>query len=127
MDNYETDEWISDLFTDYYDPCPFNPIWTDGIDLNGLESDWFISCLNLGAKGVFINPPYSNPLPWIQKAIKFKKLNKSFPCIMLLKNDSSTRWYRELHEHGAHFLFPYGRLKYRSGKSAPFSSMLVIL
>ena len=126
-DNYETDKWIGDLFKEYYDPCPFNPIYTDGIDIDGLKCDWFLKCLEHNAKGIFINPPYSNPLPWVQKAIKHKKKYKGDNVVMLLKNDSSTFWYRELNEHGSHFLFPYGRLKYKTGKSAPFSSVLVIL
>jgi len=120
-DNYETDKWISDLFFDYYDPCPFNPIWTQGVDIDGLQSDWS------RYPKIFINPPYSNPMPWALKAIETKQKNPNHIIVMLLKNDSSTRYYRALHEHGSEFLFPYGRLKFRSGKSAPFSSVLVIL
>lgn len=126
-DNYQTDEWILKLFENYYDPCPYNSNYNPKLDLDGLSTNWNKFVIKWGHDGVFVNPPYSNPLPWVKKAILEKGKNPKMNIVMLLKNDSSTKYYRLLNEFGANFLFPYGRLKYQSGKSAPFSSVLVIL
>ncbi len=52
-DDYRTDQWILDLFPNFYDPCPYL----------GLEDDEVISGLNVNWNwadydGVFVNPPY---------------------------------------------------------------------
>ena len=116
-DNYQTDEWLMELFKYYYDPCPYKT------DLNLLNEDWSKHAFT----GVFVNPPYSNPLPWVEKAIQTKLDHPRLNVVMLLKHDSSTKWFRLLQESGAHFLFPYGRLRFRSKRAAPFPSVLVIL
>ena len=80
---------------------------------------------------IFINPPYSDPKPWVEKAIRTKESDQVFPdqIVMLLKHDSSTQWYRMLKEAGARFLMIEGRLRYRGSKSGPasFPSVLVVL
>ena len=58
-DKYETPDWIMNMFKDYYDPCPIAPFE------DGLEAVW---CARN-----YVNPPYSNPLPWILKAIEENK------------------------------------------------------
>ena len=112
-DNYATDEWIMKLFAGWHDPCPMASI----PKTDGLLIDW-------GDK-TFVNPPYSNPLPWVEKAIK--ESQKGNMIVMLLKVDTSTKWFMKLQEAGAKFLFINGRLKYNTGKSANFPSMIVIL
>jgi hypothetical protein len=114
-DNYQTDEWLLKLFDGWFDPCPLNPTWD--LALNGLEREWL--------SRTFVNPPYSNPLPWVQKAIEEHEKGKVIA--LLLKHDSSTRWYRLLHEAGAKFLMVQGRLKHQTNRSANFPSVLVIL
>jgi hypothetical protein len=116
-DDYPTDEWLMKLFEFYYDPCPLN------CDVDLLNEPWHKHAFS----GVYVNPPYSNPLPWVKKAIETKRNYPDLNVVMLLKHDSSTKWFRMLQEHGSHFLFPYGRLKFNTGKSAPFPSVLVIL
>lgn len=119
-DDYETDEWLMQVFEGWYDPCPICP--DDELIENGLNVLW----ARRGEK-VFVNPPYSNPLPWVKAAIEEKRLTPEMTIAMLLKHDSSTEWYRLLHEAGANFLMVNGRLKHRTGKSAAFPSLLVIL
>jgi len=74
---------------------------------------------------VFVNPPYSNPLPWILQGISENKKGKTI--VFLLKHDSSTKWYQALHEAGAHFMMIQGRLKHGTGKSASFPSVIAVL
>ena len=111
MDDYETDYWLMEVFEDWFDPCPLHA------DFCGLATPW--------PDKVFINPPYSDPKPWVEKAIDYSE--KGAKVVMLLKHDTSTEWYRMLHEHGSRFLMIQGRLKYCTGTSAPFPSVLVVV
>lgn len=112
-DNYKTDDWILKMFDGWFDPCPLNPDWT----YDGLKIQW--------PNRTFVNPPYSDPLPWVEKAIETSIQNRT--VALLLKHDSSTKWWRRLHEANAHFLPIIGRLKYGTPRAAAFASVLVIL
>lgn len=114
-DDYETDSWILKIFDGWFDPCTLSR--GEFREFDGLGSDW--------KNRTFVNPPYSNPLDWVEQAIKENKKGKTI--VLLLKHDSSTKWYRLLHEAGAHFLMVNGRLKHNTGKSANFPSVLVVL
>lgn len=122
MDNWGTPDWLMDVFSDWFDPCPFNPNPT----IDGLTLDW--------KDKTYVNPPYSNPLKWVEKAIEENKKGKTIA--MLLKHDSSTKWYAKLQEAKAHFFLLNGRLKFKgknynegTGKLSPanFPSIIVIL
>ena len=115
-DEYSTPSWIKDgLFAGWFDPCPLG----HGLaEKDGLNSEW-------AGDRIFVNPPYSRPLPWIEKAIMESKKGKT--VALLVKHDSSTRWWAKLHEAGAHFLPLLGRLHFNGGAAAPFPSVLVIL
>ena len=110
-DNWKTDDWIQDIFAGWFDPCPYDPAW----EIDGLKIDW-------PDQRVFINPPYSNVRPWIEKAIAHP-----YPVVLLLKHDSSTKWYSLLHEAGAKFLLVNGRLKHQTGAACSFPSMLAVI
>ena len=110
-DKWTTPEWLIDLFKGYYDPCPLNPIE------DGLNTNW--------KDYTYVNPPYSEPLKWVLKAIKENKKGKTI--VLLLKLDSSTRWYRELINANAHILLFNERLHYSDSNPAKFPSMLAIL
>jgi phage N-6-adenine-methyltransferase len=47
----------------------------------------------------FFNPPYSNPLPFVQQAIKWSQAG--YAVAGILNNDTSTKWYVELANHAA--------------------------
>ena len=111
-DDYPTDNWLMDLFKDWHDPCPLRS------QKDGLLEEW--------RERTFINPPYSNPKPFVLKAIRSNREYKN-TIVLLLKMDSSTAWFTALQEAGAQFLWVNKRLKFRTGKSAPFPSMLAIL
>ena len=56
------------------------------------------------------------------------KSKKGKIIVLLLKHDSSTEWYRLLHENGAPFVAFIGRLRFSdSSNSPPFPSVLAIL
>jgi len=115
-DVYATPSWIKDgLFKGWFDPCP---LAIGGVfKVDGLSQPW--------KDKTFVNPPYSKPLPWIEKAIAENKKGKTIA--LLVKHDSSTEWYRKLHEAGAEFLMVQGRLHFNGGEAAPFPSVIAIL
>jgi hypothetical protein len=114
-DEYATPDWIRQgMFADWYDPCPLSQ---GLVERDGLFSEW-------PSDKIFINPPYSKPLPWIERSIKEFKKGKT--VALLVKMDCSTQWFRLLVEAGAHFLPIMERLRF-NGKSAPFASVLAIL
>jgi hypothetical protein len=123
-DSWRTDQFILDLVGEAYDPCPYNPRFDNTRDEDGLHTDW-LAMSETYMQRVFVNPPYSNVMPWVKKAIKAR--NKGCVVVMLLKHDSSTRWYKLLHEHGAKFLPIYQRLYHSSKTQASFPSVLVVL
>ena len=112
-DQFPTDEWIMKVFNDWFDPCPLN----DNPVVDGLSISW--------KDKTYVNPPYSNPKPWVEKAIEENKQGKT--VVMLLKFDSTTKWFKLLAEHNAHIIHVGERLKHGGKYSAPFSSMLVVL
>ncbi len=116
-DNYQTDEWLFEIFERWFDPCPFNPDWEIDGSQDGLHISW--------PDRTFVNPPYSNPKVWVEKAIEENAQGKTI--VMLLKHDSSTEWYRLLHEAGARFLLVNKRLKHRTKHWCAFPSVLAVL
>lgn len=116
-DNWKTPDNIYNKlnleFNFNYDPCPLNP----NPDFDGLKTEW-------GTK-TFVNPPYSNVYPWIEKAISESKEGKII--VMLLKFDCSTRWFNDLvWPYSSHIrLVPY-RIHFNNLKAANFCSMICI-
>jgi phage N-6-adenine-methyltransferase len=115
-DECATPSWIKHgIFEGWYDPCPLS---YGLVERDGLNSDW-------PSDKIFINPPYSKPMPWIERAIAESKKGKTIA--LLVKHDSSTQWWAKLHEAVGHFLPFLGRLSFNSGKPAPFPLVLVLL
>lgn len=117
-DNRATPKWLKDIFEGYFDPCPLNP----KPEINGLELEW-------GEK-TFLNFPYSNPKPWIIKAIEESKKGKKI--VILMRFDPTTEYFRMLIENNAHIFYCGERLKFINPEetinySSPFPSILVIL
>ena len=124
-DKYATDDWIRKMYPAgyWYDPCPID--WQPDTHEDGLLIEWCREVWYDQYLGAFVNPPYSNPLPWVKKAIK--EAERGITVVLLLKHDSSTEWYRLLHEAGANFVMIGKRLKHNTGRSAAFPSVLAVL
>jgi len=114
-DNWRTPKWLMNIFGSWFDPCPSNPTF------DGLKIEW--------ESHTYVNPPYSNPLPWVKKAIDENEKGKT--VVMLLRVDCSTKWYKLLMEQHPHIAFFNERIKFETeegeANSPPFCSMLVIL
>ena len=118
-DSWATPQWLMKLFEGWFDPCPlnYNP------EVDGLNIEW--------KDRTYINPPYSSPLKWVEKAIE--ESNKGKTIAMLLKVDTSTKWFAKIYEAKANILWVNKRLKFRNPKGdnkesspAGFPSMIVI-
>lgn len=46
---------------------------------------------------IFVNPPYSDPLPFVQRAAELKKAGHL--VVMLLPADKTTEWYTIIQQH----------------------------
>lgn len=114
-DSHSTPEWVMDIFgsEDWYDPCPLD----DNPFNDGLRMNW--------KKKTYVNPPYSNVMPWVEKAIEER--DKGNLIVMLLNVDTSTKWFAKLIIAGAHFLWFAERLKFSGLGANPRPSMLVVL
>lgn len=61
-------------------------------DLPAYLSNW-----GCGSHSIFVNPPYSNPLPFVQRAAELMKAGHL--VVMLLPADKSTKWYGVIQQH----------------------------
>lgn len=109
-DSYATPKWLMDMFKEYYDPCPLNV----KPKFDGLSIEW--------KKYTYVNPPYSKPLDWVNKAIQ--EMQKGKFIVMLLRSDTSTKYFAKCMQYGE-VLFFGRRIKF-NGKTPYFASMLVI-
>ena len=111
-DSSPSPQWILDMFKDYFDPCPLN----DNPTFDGLAIPW--------QRYNYVNPPYSDKLPWIKKAITEQKLGNT--TVMLLPYVPDAVWYFDLIVPNAEILGFRGRLELDNGKHPRYGSMLVV-
>lgn len=60
-------------------------------ETDSLKQDWRASVPPLSSASGWLNPPYSNILPWIEKAQQEQKLG--FTTCFLVFSDSSSKWW----------------------------------
>lgn len=53
---------------------------------------------------VFMNPPYSNPLPFVERAIKGRNIERC-NVVILLNADTSTRWFSLIQQEADQIYF----------------------
>lgn len=93
------------------DPCPI------GGTENGLLREWRSPC--------FVNPPYSNIRPWMEKARLEAGAGKV--VVLLVPSRTCTKWWHDHAMKATEIRFIRGRLKFGGSKaSAPFPSCVVI-
>lgn len=79
------------------------------------------------ASTVWCNPPYSNPAPWIEKALSEVAKGNAQTVVMLLPSDTSTRWFLRGAESATSLLFLVPRIKFGGVSSSPrFGSALFV-
>ena len=111
-DSSPSPSWLLDLFNTFFDPCPLN----DKPEFDGLTIPW--KAYN------YVNPPYSDKIPWIKKAIEEMKVGNT--TVMLLPYVPDAVWYFDLIVPNAEILGFRGRLQLDNGKHPRYGSMLVV-
>ena len=103
---------LNEEFKFDFDPCPLQS------SIDGLSIEW--------GQSNFVNPPYSNIRPFLEKGIFESKKGKM--SVFLIPARTDTKWFHDLIYNKYEIRFIKGRLKFGEGKnSAPFPSMLVIV
>lgn len=86
---------------------------------DGLAKPWF--------GDVWLNPPYSDIVDWMEKAYKESKNDEVSSVTCLVPNRTSTRWFHDYAAHAEIYVVLRGRLEYIHTKgSAPFPSALFV-
>lgn len=107
-DDWATPDWLWGCFPNFYDPCPPN---SKGLrESDGLSDDWAAIVKSGNWTGLKLNPPHSNPLPWVTRGIRTAQMGVK--VIMLLRLDSTTQQHKALIEHGFHPFGAFERIKY---------------
>jgi len=86
---------------DCFDPCPVNPTF------DGLSISWHGE--------VFCNPPYSQIIFWVKKALQEKENPNVVSITMLLPNWTDREWFHMLTQFP--MTFTRGRLKFLDPKT----------
>lgn len=98
--------WLDSRFKFDIDGCAteennlsYHYIGKDGIAEDFLTFDPLdlIAVLEFCNFTIFVNPPYSNPLPFVERAAELKK--QGFLVAMLLPADKSTKWYQVIQDN----------------------------
>lgn len=94
--------------------CDFNINESD----NFLDDKWMHLHMIETGYLCWMNPPYSNPLPFVKQAIKWSQYG--FAVAGILNHDTSTRWFVELQKHAA-VLMPItgGRIAFLDADNKP--------
>lgn len=98
-------KWIKKNFHTSIDGCASNEnkthIFYVGLDHVNADFNNFFTVnrealmrLVVWQPRLFVNPPYSNPMPYVQKAIEL--MRDGVFVVMLLPADKSTKWFEEI-------------------------------
>jgi DNA N-6-adenine-methyltransferase (Dam). len=93
---------------------------------DALKENWHRPSSPRSYRSVYLNPPYSDPYPWVKKA--YEESRKGCTVVCLLPADISTKWFHEWVIGKAELRFIQGRISFDGAKKgAPkFGSMIAI-
>ena len=72
-------EWVRDTFGDYFDPCPFNPVFNKDKHTDGRTIDW--------GPVTYVNPPFSIGYQFLKKTYVETRNGNSKVVVFLGKLD----------------------------------------
>jgi phage N-6-adenine-methyltransferase len=81
---------------------------------DGLAKPWF--------GRVFLNPPYSKPAPWLEKAIAETSAGRADLVVALLPASTDTRWFHTLVKDRAEIRFIQGRVRFYGWQRTPITA-----
>lgn len=127
-EGWSSDDWatppeiVADLAARYgpfdLDPCARPetakaPIYFTPAD-NGLAMTWF--------GRVWLNPPYSDPGPWLKKAKESVQRGDCECVVALLPAATDTAWFHDYVLHDASLEFRRGRVRFLGWEGTPIGS-----
>ena len=83
-------------------------------DEDGLSKPWF--------GNVFVNPPYSDPRPWCERALRATSTSEARQVVMLLPAATDTAWFHEVVLPTAELHFLRRRVKFIGWRLTPIHS-----
>jgi phage N-6-adenine-methyltransferase len=126
--DYNTPRWLFDKLNKFYhfktDPAttkdnPLNCELYFTQTENGLEHEW--------QGPVFINPPYNNITPWVEKSIEYFNITTSTVVLLLPARTGNFLWQSLIFPKASLICFIRGRLCFSGhDNSAPFDSALIV-
>lgn len=89
-----------------------------GVEKNGLVQPWApYTC--------WCNPPYSKPLPWVEKAVM--EAANGARVVMLLPVDTSTKWFKRCFASASEIIFLQPRVRFQGAPGSPrWANMVVV-
>jgi phage N-6-adenine-methyltransferase len=125
---WSSDEWstpqdVVDVLSGWFGPFDLDPccrpetakapaFFAKGDD--GLTQPWH--------GRVWVNPPYSDPRPWIEKAIQTVESGEARRVVMLLPCSTDTAWFHDLVIPHADIVFMRGRVRFLGWMGTPIGS-----
>lgn len=86
---------------------------------NAFEYGWYKDCKRIGiAPHFFVNPPYSDILPWVEKAEE--EASKGCLVVMLVPSPNGDKWTKMAFEYASDLILINGRVSFigQDGKPA---------
>lgn len=71
---------------------------------------------------VFLNPPYSKPGPWVEKALRETTTGRATLVVALLPVCTDTRWFHSFVKGHAEIRFIQGRVRFLGWMGTPLGS-----
>lgn len=119
-DEWETPPDLVEQFAQEFGPFDLDPCAREAnakaplyytLEDDGLLQEWHGK--------VWLNPPYSNPKPWCQKAIEETQAGRAAMVVALLPAATDTGWFHDLVLPHAEVRFLRGRIKFLGWKGKP--------
>ena len=111
-DSWATPQWVYDYFDRRFifsaDIAASATNHKHSVFLTENDDALSVDILDVVSKGSYVwcNPPYSKVMPWIELAERNQA--KGVGTVLLLKNDSSTQWFKRCHESASRIIFVVG-------------------
>ena len=111
-DSWVTPQWFYDYFDREFgfsaDIAASESNHKHSVFLTEQDDALSVDILSIVSKGSYVwcNPPYSNVMPWVELAEANQ--DKGVGTVLLLKNDTSTRWFKRCHEKASRIIFIVG-------------------
>jgi phage N-6-adenine-methyltransferase len=131
-DEFETPQWFYDLVNQDYrfvvDICASrenakSPVYISK-EVDALKLDWAHDVAKGQKIAFWMNPPYSDPGPWVEKA--YRESLKGLTIVALLPGDFSTKWWHDWVSKAYSIYLIKGRLKFSGQGPARFPNALVV-